>query len=823
MGLFDDIVNTFFPTPPGAPTASDVLNAIGNAITGNNNVHGATAVSTPPPPPPPPGTHGATAVGNSNNVPPPPGVAWNPNDFPSLSGRTGGDSDRVFSLNLIDTLQKPPPQVTQDYVTIVAQAASYMGIEDAPEPEQLSVQTGAKSTWNDLFFPEHQMGNGIGNINSPTISGPGPDPQEKMRNAVNKGRNDVYEIVNRVNAFVSRAKNAGFVPPENPFSLAMSYNVGRVGFTKLTLPADVYGRIATNVKSYLTLLNAEQSGQLNLDTNVNKAAQLSHSSLSLEGFGGTGNTSVDLAKLLPDADEVKEQKAFEALSVFDFTKRIPKVMFTAFYAPDGIPSGVIVGWRKVPDASGYVVRRRNIFDGREATYSLTNDDVKRDTTRLKEYVKAWILSFYDNVQQDFVFTFMDNDVPPNGYFHYTVQAYQLQNEIPGTIFNVQTSPVFLSAPQKRSIRQQLEQLDPDTKQLNAKGRATGKGPQPQQADTISPYPVLAHVLLGDAKYDWLLACVNIRASINRGDTRTTTRDYSYLAAQLEFLFAQADAGKLVVPKGKDVGTAMKNIEDAISKYGVTQVLKDVLQETGALYHFDGKDPSDNTLFRNVDVGASTDSGLISVVVAAIDPETATMNLKTLATNLPMLLSGQFVDIKEHLTTGASKPTLQAHTIGEIDVPPEFDSTTDSSAEDEVQYLSKFGDLSGVVDLTTADGVATFLRVIRIFSDIGPNRGAPIASNPTQLTPDPVKKPLPPPPPLSSTNPVGQPVTTSGIPAITSDLGPAADQNPLNQLASDAQKAAQDLAKGDVGGAIKEGVDAAGDAVKGFLGGLGIKI
>lgn len=812
MGLFDDLVNTFFPTPPGAPTASDVLNAIGNAITGNSNVHGASAVSTPPPPPPPPGTHGATGVSNNNNVPPPPGVAFNPNDFPSLSGRTGGDSDRVFSLNLIDTLQRPPPGVTVDYVNIVCQAASYMGIDDAPDPDELSVQTGTKSVWDDFLFPESQPGNSIGNIGTPVIVGHGPDSQEKMRNAVNKGRNDVFEIVNRVNAFVSRAKNAGFVPPENPFSLAMSFNVGRVGFTKLTLAADVYGRIATNVTSYIKLLAAESSGQLNLDTNVNKAAQLSHSSLSLDGFAGTGNTSVDLAKLLPDADEVKEQKAFEALSVFDFTKRIPKVMFTAFYAPDGTPSGVIVGWKKVPDASGYVIRRRNIFDGRTATYSLTNDDVKRDTTRLKEYVKAWILSFYDNIQQDFVFTFLDNDVPPNGYFQYTVQAYQLQNEIPGTIFNVQTSPVFLSAPQKRSIRQQLESLDPDVKQVNAKGRSSGKGPVPAQADTISPYPVLAHVLLGDAKYDWLLAAINIRASINRSDTRTTTRDYSYLAAQLDFLFAQADAGKFMVPKGKDVGTAMKNIEDAISKYGVTQVLKDVLQETGALYHFDGKDPSDNTLFRNVDTGSDEDSGLISVVVSAIDPETATMNLKTLATNLPQLLSGQFVDIREKLTAGGSNQ--QAPKMGEIDVPPEFDSATDSSAEDEIQYLSKFGDLSGIVDLTTAEGVATFLRVIRIFSDIGPNRGSPIASNPKTVTPDPVKLPLPPPPPLSSTNPVPPP-PGGGTPSVSDNLGPAAT-NPVQQIIDD-------VSKGDIGGAIKDGVDAVGGAVKDVLGSIGIKL
>lgn len=649
--------------------------------------------------------------------------------------------------DLIDTLQKPPPQVTPEYVNIVTRTAAFLGRSRPDDSRLLLRKTGAVPAWDEGMFPEQGIfGVSNKNVLRPLITGPTIDSNEKMRNESNRSRNDVYDVINEVNAFVARAKNAGFVPPENPFVVAMQFNVGRVGFSRPGIPGDVANQIVQNIKTYLTLLDAEKTGKLNLNSNAQKAAQLSSARFSLAGFGGSGDAAFDLAKLLPDADEVKAQKAAEALSVFDFTKRVPKVIFTAFYAPDGTPKGVLVGWKKVADASGYVLKRRNIFDGREVQYVVTNEEAISQTARFSEYVKTWILSFYDNVHHDFVFTYMDADCPPHGYFHYRVQAYQLQNEAPGTMFAGETSPVFLSAPMKNQIRQQLEALDP------------GSG-----ADTISPYPVLAHVLLGDSKYDWLLAAINIRQSINRGDTRTTTRGYSYLAAQLNFLFTQADAGKLVVPKGKNMGGVIQSVNDSIAAFGVNQVLKEILQETGALFHFEGKDANDNLLFRNVDAGHASDSGLISTVVAAIDPETATMNLKTLSSNLPKLLSGEFVASSERLAGGTFQYHRRAAKGGEVEVPPEFDTTTATRAEDEIQYLQKLGNLAdGTVDLTTVDGIGTFMRVVRIFSDIGPGRGAPIVSQPEHVVADPVKPPPPPPPPPnSSTQPVQQPFIEAG--------------------------------------------------------------
>lgn len=696
----------------------------------------------------------------------------------SMGDKTGVSSsllklsfDDQIVADLIDCLQKPSPQITSEYVALVQRTAALLSVVDVSSAE-IHRDTGARASWSDSSFPEQgKSGHITKNVNKPVMVGTNSDSQEKLRNEVNRLRNQVYNVINGVNDFVARAKNAGFVPPENPFVLAMSYNIHRVGYTPVQIPSAVASKIVKNIIVYIALLDTERTGKLNLN-NVNSSAQLSSVKLSLDGFGGSGDTLLDLSKLLPDADEVKAQKAAEALSVFDFSKRIPKLLFTAHYAPDGIPKGIIIGWKKVPDASGYVIKRRNVFDGSEVTYGLTSSDVRASTARLSEYVKAWILTFYDNVNHDNVCFYLDADVSPHAYFFYKIQSYQLQNGAPGAMFKVETAPHFISQATKVQIRSQLESLDPNRDKLTKNAKSNLRGLPPAQAgnpDLISPWPVLAHFIFGDSKYDWMLAAINIRQSINRGDTRSTTRNYSYLAAQLNFLFAQADAGKLVIPKNRNMAELLNNVTDAISQFGTNQVIREVLQETGALYHFEGKDPNDNAMFTNVDASTLGESGLIATVAAAIDPETATLNLRTLATNLPKLLSGEFVSINSSLNDKVERNSSKTASSVEIEI-PNFDKPSNAAAEDEIRFLRQMGDVGdGIVDLTTVDGIATFMRTVRIFSDIGPNRGAPISNEAAVLVPDPVRPPNPaPPPPKRSDQPVEEPLTeiieTSGVPA-----------------------------------------------------------
>jgi len=641
-------------------------------------------------------------------------------------------SNKFLVLNLIDAFHKPPSAISSEYISVVFAAASVLNVT-YPSIGSLSEKTGAVAKGAIANFVEKgsQTSKDMQMYTSAAM-----DSEEKVRNAVNGCRNDIFDIANHVNSFIARAKSAGFIPKENPFLKIASFNINRPGFSPVEITEDQSLQLIKDIKIYLQLIEEEASGRINIE--AQNSSQLSSATLSLSGFGGNADTSISLSNFLLNADDVKKQKAEEALSMFDFSKRLPKILFTAEWAPSGETKGTIVGWKKIFDASGYIVKRTSLFSGEVVMYAFTNDEMKADTDKLFEYVNTWILSFYDNIDPKSIVFFIDTNISVDCYYHYELQAYQLQNVLQGSLFNVDTSPARISTLQKSDIRNQLEKLDPDfIAQVIARNAAGSAGSKSSSAlsDTISPYPVLSHVLLGDSKYDWLLAALNIRQSVNRGDSKETTRNYSYLSAQLDFILSQASAGNFLLPKNNNVSEIMNRITDAIGKYGVTQVIEDILQETGALYFFDGKDPKNNVLFGSVDyIGRFADklsvnydsnkasSGLVAVVAAAIDPETATLDLRTLATNLPMLVSGEFVSTKESLSN--------ASVTTELEIP-----TRDKSSSN-TEFLSKLGALdNGVVDLTTADGVGTFMRALRIMSDIGSSRGSPIVTSFDDFVPD----------------------------------------------------------------------------------------
>lgn len=678
------------------------------------------------------------------------------------------NADLEIILDLIDVLHTPPPQATPEYNSICQRVSDFL---NAHIPQK--IDPIIKSGWTFGKFPE--QGNVSSATGSPNDPGSFPDGGWTSHQidaiSANYARQNIYDFINAVNSFIARAKNAGFQPLENPFVVCASYNEGRTGFTPINISSEKATSLANDIRKYVDLIRADRAGNLSLDAPIDKAAQISSARFSFDGMGGTGNTSVDLSKIFPDQDTLKEKRALESLSIFDFSKRTPRVIFTTSYAPDGTLKGMIIGWKKIPDAAGYVIKRRDLFTGHERTYVVDNALAQASTERLSSYVKAWVLTFYDNIRHDSVYSYLDADLSSDSYYVYKVQAFQNKNDRPGAIFNVETSPVKFTGDDKRSIRSQLERLDP------------GKG-----ADSISPYPILSHFLFGNSKYDWLLAAVNTRASANRLDSRTTTRGFSYLAAQLDFIFLQADNGKFVVPKGKNLGPVFDNISDAISRFGCSQVIGEVLKETGALYHFDGKDPIDEGTFQDLSNPQSPGSGIVAVVAAAIDPENATMDLKNLSSNLPRLLAGEFVASSDRLGV-LNRPKGKSSSTGEIDPPAEFDSTTSVNSEDEIQFLSKLGDLSETIaDLTTVEGIGLFMRTVRIFSDVGPSRGTPITQKPTTAVADPVSIPTPPAGPEIVQKTPAQP-GKSFIAAVdeVAKSGIGADSKSFLQIVDDATK------------------------------------
>jgi hypothetical protein len=241
-------------------------------------------------------------------------------------------------------------------------------------------------------------------------------------------------------------------------------------------------------------------------------------------------------------------------------------------------------------------------------------------------------------------------------------------------------------------------------------------------EAVSPWPAFAQVLYGNSNYDWLLAAANVRASINRLDDTATTRKYSYLIAESTFLFQQADAGSLVMPS--DMNDIITNISTAITKYGVSQVIQNLLDETCISYYYEGRDPQSDPHFTTS--ATSQNSNLFNIIASTIDSDTATLDLKSLISNMSQLtrmsLSSATSTSKNTSTSNASPSEISVSATG---------SSTNAQKAESQQFINELGDLrDATIDLQTFDGISKLMRTIRIISDYGPNRSRTSTSTTT---------------------------------------------------------------------------------------------
>lgn len=552
--------------------------------------------------------------------------------------------NQSFVFDLLDVMQVPPTYVDFEYMRKCIRSA-----EKLRNPIRSSMLAGGTSRLTELM----------------------------LRSVAFDARNNVLDVVSRVGSYVSMVgRNVLF---ENPFSLIGQMNMSRIGFQSVSLSVVLADEIVKNIS---LILDAVESADNASDTVRRGSAQLSSARISFDGLGGSSSPNTDILQFSPEISAVRENKSKELLSVFDFERRVPKILFTANYAPDGEERGSLIGWKRIADASGYVVTRRNIFDGDVLQFRLSNAQLIESIGNFKDYVETYVLSFYDDIDLASIFVLYDSEIEPNAFYTYTVQGFRTRRSKKGSVFYVPVSPGVSSPAQRAELRRRMEILDP------------GAGP-----DTVSPYPILAQYFLGDSRFDWLLAGVNIRASVNRRDSREVTRSLSYLTAQMDFLFEQMQKNRFVVPK--DVSDVVHAVNDGIVIFGVSQILEELLRETGVLYHFDGLDPREDSNFDRVPL--VQDDSFLSTVLSAADPETATIDIRVLSTNIAQRLN-----------------RLNAGRTSEIEIPSRNFERRISHAS-EAQFAQSVEDNDFNADLTTFEGLGKFMRAIRLFSDLNSDR------------------------------------------------------------------------------------------------------
>jgi len=537
--------------------------------------------------------------------------------------------------------------------------------------------------------------------------------------AIRSAANNVIEVIDDISMFISRAKAAGFVPPSNPFAEIARFNENRslkfsaISETKgqrliapIMIDRQLADDLAFNLDILLRLAEREKEGTLGFNerssTTGAAAGQISSYSLQLAGYDmPLAEGVVDLLSFIPNVDKIKRARIRESLGQLNFKNRIPKIIFTAKYDPDNVFQGAIVGWKRIPDASGYRLRRHSVFDNKDVTFELSNEQAAIQYNALKDYIKEWVLSFYEQFDDNSIYAFLDKNVTKHNFYTYHLKAVQNARRDSRFVFDVDVAPFPIAMLQLSDIEKEMQNHVDSTIGTKLEGATF---------NDISPYPFLSKKYYGHDKYDWIIAAANTLAAIERGDDRATVRRFSYLGADLSFLRDQIQLNKFFRPL--DPNEVIKNLKESIATFGVSQTILEIIEATGLDLFFGSKEsPQEDTFTRATAVFDERRLGGLTTVLAAIDPETATVDMESLVSNLLIVLQGSTDATR---VDESSSPT-------EIDVPDTDDKP--ESAEDPIQFVGEFDPSVEVLDLTTFEGMSEFVRTIRLFFDLNPNRAS----------------------------------------------------------------------------------------------------
>jgi len=556
--------------------------------------------------------------------------------------------------------------------------------------------------------------------------------------------NNVIDAIDDVTDFISRAKAAGFSPPSNPFSEIVRFNEdrqlvakNRIGVTSdetvsTIIPDMINSQLADdvmfNISVLLDLIDKEKDGELSFSRRKpSDAAQIASYTISLDGFSTTNtDAETDILSFIPNIDNIKRRRIREALGALNFENRIPQLLFTSNYDPDGISRGALIGWKKIPDASGYVVERHSVFDNEEKVMKFSNENITAEYDLVKDYVNEWILSFYDKIDPDMVYAFLDKDVKHHNFYTYKLTAFQNVRTDKEFVFIVDTTPFMLSSIALNDIENEMKSILVRTfgPKLNIDGttmrRLVDTGGF--STDDISPYPSISKKFYGDDRMDWVLAAMNMNAAIKRGETKSEVRKYSYLGAKLSFIKEKMADSKFVRPV--DPNEIVQNVKDSIAAFGVSQTIVEIIRATGLDLFFESKEnPADDQFRRATSIFDDTELSGMLKILSAIDPDTATVELSALTNNLIA-------------TTGDNGLTNRISALlspQEINVPQFSEKTDEDFAEDIPQFVGDLDPSEEVLDLTTFEGLSNFVRTIRVFFDTNPNRSSFNSSD--DATPD----------------------------------------------------------------------------------------
>ena len=500
-----------------------------------------------------------------------------------------------------------------------------------------------------------------------------------VQSSINSVRSAVVNAFMRASEVSVDATAHGFLLPNDPMPRFSEINRDRRLFDGLGISNAESDDLLRSSIDLIKVAIAVDAGKINF-LEHRPAAQLASFEVSLDGIvRQTGDPLVDILGYQPDADFIKRKQALESLSKLDFSKRKPYLLFTADVISAGKRSETIICWIKMRDASGYTISKRDVFSGIDFQPStITAQQAQVMTQRLlADPDFRQVLSFYDWVQVDDIVGIIDQSSQPGTLYSYSVSGVQNRAPLNNSPFDTSLNSLYLSPAQAEMVRRLIAA---DASSLSS-----------TDDDSVSPYPALAQVVLGDSGYGWILAGCNMFGSKRRGDSDDETRSFSYIGSKASQILSAAAAGRLFIPT--DLNSVHSAIDSGISSYGVSQTILSVLDGTGVTLFASKKD--DPGGFQPTQQSLESVSRGLAKILSAIDPGSATIDPHTLAVNLSThTSSGQQ---PRYSSTSLTSSGVQVPDVGTLD--------------------AVFG--TGVIDLTTYSGISRLMQIIRTIYDFYP--------------------------------------------------------------------------------------------------------
>lgn len=473
-------------------------------------------------------------------------------------------------------------------------------------------------------------------------------------------RNGFFDRMTVLRTVRLSALQHGYVLPDDPTGEILKLNVGRARFSQVSISIASAASYISALKDLSDVADAVTRGDLDLSVTKGGLGQLSSFDMSVDGIvsSPTGDALADILGYQPDADSILKMRAAQALSMLDFSKRRPSLIAVVDELSDRLKPSKSICWRRMHDASGYKVTRRNVFTDVEKISTLKAESVTVPLTpSLIE-----VISFYDDITPADVCVMTDVDIETDMLYAYSVSGLQTSAGGARKTYDVQTTPLYLSPDQIVILRE----------------RITHGG---------DPYPTVSQIVYGNERYDWLLACVNFLGARMQGLDQKTVRLSSYLGATVDSVIASLTAGTFLSPT--DIQALITAVETSIATNGVSQTILDAIDASGVGIFTTGEDPSG---FQSGSDAIDLAAAPIIAVLSSIDSQTATIDPAVLISNLSAGRPNKTV----HKSVGMASMTTVS--ISDIVGNQIIDVTTFDGISDLLRVIRLYTDAAGRGDI-----------------------------------------------------------------------------------------------------------------------------